>query len=331
MIYLHGLGHFYPENVITNRFLSELDIGSSEEWILERVGIVTRHTVLPLDYIKATKNRDLRRVMEASLYNNAQTAAAAARLAIERAGIRKEDIGLLICGCSAPDYASPAEASRVAAELGIEVPCFDMNSACTSFGVQIHFLGMMKPEALPPYILTVVPENLTRSVDYSDRSSACLFGDGSTAAVLSLTVPSRMKFVGTHFCAKPSAWDKVGIPRMGYFSQDGNAVQGFAIRKTTEALRTLQAAYPSSMNGHLKFIGHQANLGMLEMVCERCGIDPGNHWHNVVEYGNTASAGAPGALSLHWGEIQPDDHIAVVQVGAGLSWAHMMLVVEGNR
>jgi len=79
MLYLHGLGHFYPENVITNRFLSELDIGSSEEWILERVGIVTRHTVLPLDYIKATKNRDLRRVMEASLYNNAQTAAAAAR------------------------------------------------------------------------------------------------------------------------------------------------------------------------------------------------------------------------------------------------------------
>jgi 3-oxoacyl-[acyl-carrier-protein] synthase-3 len=70
---------------------------------------------------------------------------------------------------------------------------------------------------------------------------------------------------------------------------------------------------------------------MLEMVCERCGIDRGNHWHNVVEYGNTASAGAPGALSLHWEEIQPGDHIALVQVGAGLSWAQMMLIVEGDR
>jgi 3-oxoacyl-[acyl-carrier-protein] synthase-3 len=330
MLYLHGLGHFYPENVITNRFLSELDIGSSEEWILERVGIVTRHTVLPLEYIRTTKNREPREALEASLYGNAQTAAAAARMAIERAGIRKEDIGLLICGSSAPDYASPAEASRVAAELGIEVPCFDMNSACTSFGVQIHFLSMTIPGALPPYILTVIPENLTRSVDYSDRRSACLFGDGSAAAVLSLTVPSRMKLAGTHFCAKPSAWDKVGIPRMGYFHQDGHAVQGFAIRKTTEALRTLLAAYPSE-NGHLKFVGHQANLGMLEMVCERCGIDRGNHWHNVVEYGNTASAGAPGALSLHWEEIQPGDHIALVQVGAGLSWAQMMLIVEGGR
>ncbi len=94
MIYLHGLGHFYPENVITNRFLSDLDIGSSEEWIEERVGIRERRTVLPLEYIRSTKNRDVRAAQEASLYTNAQTAAAAARMAIERAGIAVGDIGM---------------------------------------------------------------------------------------------------------------------------------------------------------------------------------------------------------------------------------------------
>src|SRR5512136_2673623 len=98
MIYLHGLGHFYPENVITNRFLSDLDIGSSEEWIEERVGIHERHTVLPLEYIRATKNRDVHEAQEASLYTNGQTAARAARMAIQRAGITTADIGMVISG-----------------------------------------------------------------------------------------------------------------------------------------------------------------------------------------------------------------------------------------
>ena len=327
MLYLHGLGHFHPENVVTNRFLSDLGIGSSEEWIEERVGIRERRTVLPLEYIRSTKNRDVRAAQEASLYTNAQTAAAAARMAIERAGIAVGDIGMVISGSSAPDVASPAEASTVAAELGIDVPAFDMNSACTSFTLQVHFLSNMNAGALPPFILLTQPENLTRCIDYADRRSACLFGDGSTAAVVSPTVPSEKIITSTLFDAKPSCWDKVSIRRTGHFGQDGNAVQGFAIRKTTDALRILQAANPS-LNGHLKFVGHQANLGMLQTVCERCGISPENHWHNVERFGNTATAGAPGSLSLHWRDLVPGDRVALVQVGAGLSWGHMMLTVK---
>ena len=106
-----------------------------------------------------------------------------------------------------------------------------------------------------------------------------------------------------------------------------DAVQGFAIRKTTDALRIIQAANPS-LNGHMKFVGHQANLGMLRTVCERCGISPENHWHNVELFGNTATAGAPGALSQHWDDLKPGDSVAIIQVGAGLSWAHMMLTVK---
>src|SRR3990172_2546327 len=155
MLYLHGLGHFYPENIITNRFLEDLDIGTNEEWIVERVGIDTRRTVLPLDYIRTTKNQDIRAAFEAALYNNIQTGAAAARMALQRAGLTPADIGLVISGSCAPDHLTPAEAATIAAELGIESPCFDINSGCSTFCMQINFLAGMKPEALPPYVLVV--------------------------------------------------------------------------------------------------------------------------------------------------------------------------------
>ncbi len=323
MLYLHALGHFHPEIIITNKFLSGLDIGSSEEWIIERVGIHTRHTSLPLDYIKETKNKEPRAALEASIYTNAEIGAAAARMALERAGLRTDEIGMVISGSSAPDYAIPSEAATIASELGIDVPCFDLNSACSSFGAQIAFISKMQRDALPPYVLVVNPEHFTRTVDYSDRRVAPLFGDGSSAAIVSLIVPAPIVIKEAFYDSRPSGWDKVFIPRLGHFSQDGRAVQGFAIRKSTEALRSLQETF--SVNGNLKFVGHQANLGMLNNVCERCGIAPKNHWHNVAAFGNTGGASAPCVLSQHWNDIAPGDHIAIVVVGSGLSWGYMML------
>ena len=326
-LYLHGMGHFHPENVITNRFLEEMHIGTTETWIMERVGIHARHTVLPLDYIKKTRNRDPREAFAAGLYNNAQTGAAAARMAIDRAGLKKEDIGLVISGSSAADNVSPAEASTVAFELGIDVPCFDVNSACTSFGTQVYFMSLMQPEALPPFVLLVNPENLTRCVDYTDRKSAVLFGDGSSAAILSATVPSRKSFTSCAYETRPADWDKVRIPRMGYFQQDGSAVQGFAIRKTTDAIRMLQKTYALNGNRFI-FIGHQANMGMLQTVCERSQITENNHWHNVEFFGNTGCSGAPAVLSQRWNDLRPGDNVAIAIVGAGLSWVHMVLQIE---
>ena len=235
MLYLHGIGHFHPENVITNRFLEELEIGTDEAWILERVGIRERRTVLPLDYIRQTKNRDPRAAHEASLYRNAETAAAAARMALDRAGLTPGDIGLVISGSSTPAFSTPAEAATVAAELGIDAPCFDVNSACTTFGMQVDLLNRMAADRLPPFVLIVQPENITRAIDFSDRSSAVLFGDGSTAAVLSASVKARVAFVESSCGTNASAWEKVTIPPAGHFRQDGHAVQGFAIRRMTES------------------------------------------------------------------------------------------------
>jgi 3-oxoacyl-[acyl-carrier-protein] synthase-3 len=113
---------------------------------------------------------------------------------------------------------------------------------------------------------------------------------------------------------------------MGYFGQDGRAVQGFAIRKTTESLRKLREIYPIN-SGRFKFVGHQANFGMLKTVCERCDIHEEDHWHNVIDYGNTGCSSAPCVLSQHWNKFHPGDHIALIMVGSGLSWVRTMLKV----
>ena len=326
-LYLHGMGHFNPENIISNRFLEELDIGTSNDWILERVGIVNRRTVLPLEYIRQTKNADFRAAYEVRQYRNADMAAKAAGLALERASLKLEDIGMVIAGSSSADNIAPAESSAVAARLGIEVPCFDMNSACSSFGMQINFLSKMDPLTLPPYVLVVDSETLTKTIDYSDRASAVLFGDGSAAAIVSTRIPSHKVFVDCSFESRPSAWEKVGITHVWRFYQDGNAVQGFAIRTTTEGVKKLKEQFASETKRFI-FIGHQANLSMLKTVCERTGILPEHHWYGVDQFGNTGCCSAPSVLSMHWDDLRGGDRVAMSIVGAGLSWAHLMLKVE---
>lgn len=108
-----SMGHFHPNGIIDNAFLESLDIGVDTGWILERVGISQRRTVLPLDYIRDTKNKDPRAAEEAALMTNAQTGAKAARMAIERAGIQPKDIGMIIAGCCSPNYSAPAGVSSM--------------------------------------------------------------------------------------------------------------------------------------------------------------------------------------------------------------------------
>jgi 3-oxoacyl-[acyl-carrier-protein] synthase-3 len=153
MLYLHSMGHFNPENIISNKFLDEMDIGTTNEWIMERVGIQNRRTVLPLDYIRKTKNINPRESFPIRQYTNARMSAKAARMALKRAALKPEDIGLVISGSSSTDNITPAEASAVAAELGIEVTAFDLNSACSTFGMQVNFIMRMQPDTMPPYIL----------------------------------------------------------------------------------------------------------------------------------------------------------------------------------
>jgi 3-oxoacyl-[acyl-carrier-protein] synthase III len=326
-LYIHGVGHFHPENEIDNAFLTSLNIGTDDAWIMERVGIRSRRTVLSLEYIRRTKNALPGDAAAFSSHTNAQTGALAARMALERAKVQPSEIGLVVAGGCSPQYSIPSEACLVAAELGITAPSYDVASACSSFGVQLHQLRGMRPEALPDFVLVVNVENNTRTIDYRDRRTAVLWGDGSAAAVVSTRVPSGVRVRHSVVRSDPSGWNKVVIPSGGHFAQEGSAVQGFAIRKTLATLTEL-AAHLRGAREDLRFIGHQANLLMLNSVCERAHVAPERHFSNVADFGNCGAAGAPSVLSQHWDSLPDACELALVVVGSGLTWAGLLIDVR---
>lgn len=328
MLYLHGVGHFHPENIIDNRFLEDLDIGTTNEWILERVGIKSRRTVLPLDYLKETRNLDPRMAREVSLYSNAQTGAKAARMACDRAGINLNDIGMVISGSCTPQYSCPAEACTIAGELEIDVPALDINSACSSMAAQLNFLNQMEIDSLPEYILVVNPENSTRSIDYSDRSSAVLWGDCSSAMVVSTKIKSKISIKHSFLTSSPKGWEKVTFKTGSHFKQDGRTVQTFAIKRSLSIIKKLREEIDGLKENQVKFIGHQANLMMLNSVTRMAEIDQNNHLFNVDKFGNCGAAGAPSVLSQNLDTLSPGDLVMMGVVGAGLSWGGVLLEVD---
>lgn len=329
-VFLHGVGHAHPDNEITNRFLEELEIGTDDEWILERVGIRSRRTVLPLDYIRQTRNRDPRAALEAADTNNARLGARAAEMALARAGVSGKDVGLVIAGNSASDtHTCPAEACNVAAELELEVPSLDVHSACTSFYAQLWMLSMMDPERLPDYVLLVVPETLTTTVNYDDRATAVLWGDGAAAAVVSTRHRAPLAVLGNTLESNPKARDKVIIPRGGHFSQEGRTVQMFGIKRMSRCINRLREEYETDGRA-FHFVGHQANLRMLESVRRMCDVASERHHTNVEWYGNTGAASAASVVSMLWEKWKPSDDVAVAGVGAGLTWASYLLRFGGE-
>ncbi|MGK0485489.1 MAG: 3-oxoacyl-[acyl-carrier-protein] synthase-3 [Myxococcota bacterium] len=323
-LHVHGLGHFHPENEITNSFLESLDIETTDDWIMDRVGIRSRRTALPLDYIRETHNRDPRAAMEAADYSNAQLGQRAAEMAMQRAKVTKDQIGMVICGGCAPDFAIPAEGARIAELLEIEATSFDIGSACTSFFAAINMLSMMDPSKLPNFVLVIASEVMTRTVNYDDRNSAVLWGDAASAAVISTRIPGRAEIIGSNLESSPAGQSKVVIPRLGFFEQDGRAVQMFAIRKTIAGVNQLHDDF-SDDDRNFNFVGHQANLRMLENVSRKCEIPNERHHYNVDWYGNTGAASGVSVVSMNWEKWQPNDDIAMVGVGSGLTWGRYLI------
>ena len=325
-----SMGHFHPENEITNQFLEDLDIGTNDEWILERTGIRNRRTALPLDYIRETRNKDPRAAIEAATVSNAEAGAHAARMALDRAGVLASDVGLLIGGGCAPNTVSPAEACNIGALLGVEAPCLDISSACTSFIAGVYMLSLMDVAKLPAVILMVTAEPMTGTVDYNDRSSAVLWGDGALAAVLSTKERGRAALLGQSMTTDPSGSEKVVIPRLGHFRQEGRTVQTFGIRKSSDLyLKTREIYQEEHRNFH--FVGHQANLRMLESICQRCEIPGDRHHFNCELFGNTGGASSGGVISQNWHKWTARDDVCVVGVGSGLTWGgYLMRFHEDN-
>jgi 3-oxoacyl-[acyl-carrier-protein] synthase-3 len=186
----------------------------------------------------------------------------------------------------------------------------------------------MDKDSLPDFILLTHPENNTRSIDYSDRSAAVLWGDCSSALVISTKMPSPYVVTETSFHSSPKNWKKVGFPIAGHFRQDGRTVQTFAIKRSLSLIREMREHIPGEKADRVKFIGHQANLMMLNSVCNLAEIKPENHLYNVDMFGNCGAAGAASVLSQNWGRFTPGDFITFTIVGAGLSWAALLIEVR---
>lgn len=330
MLYLHSLGHFHPESVIDNSFLSSLDIGVDAAWIEERVGIVERRTTLSLDYIRQTRNADTRAAAEGSTTSTAEMAQLAAEHALRRAGIERRDVKMVLAGGCCPEMLIPAEACRLAAALDIDAVALDVSAACASFAAQVHLLSQMRQEFLPDFVLLANVEAFTRTVNYSDRRAAVLFGDAATAAVISPRVPSRARILASSFHTDPSGHAQITIPAGGHFSQDGHRVQLFAVRKTIELVERFRCSNEARSESTDFFIGHQANLRMLEAVCGRLNVPAENHLSNVKRFGNCGAAGAPSVLSQNWDSLS-QCMVNVAVVGSGLSWGGMRICMQNHN
>lgn len=324
MLEILGVGFCHPSGIITNTFLEELDIGSEAEWIVAKIGILERRTVLPLDYIRATRNKDPREAVSLMEMTNTDMAEHAARMALKRAGISASDVGLVLLNTCTATTTSPTEADLLTERLGIRAPARDVLTACPAFALHVDYINAVRPEKLPDYILCVSTATLTQRVDYSNRSDSAIWGDGAAAWVLSSRHAGRLEVLSTSFDADPLRCHAVVVDAYGHFHQDGRAVRDFSVRQTVRMIKRLESEFDIDWNRD-SFIGHQANGTMLEQIRNNRKIPHANHWHNVSYIGNQAAAGAPIVLAQHWEDIVDGQYVVVAVLGAGLSWGSVML------
>lgn len=324
-LYILGMGAHQPETLIDNKFIENLNVGTNEEWILDKIGIVTRRSSLPLDYIASTLNADPRQAVEVAHTNPLEMGAEAARIAMERAGVTSQQIKLLICNCCTPDTLVPTESRALAERLGIDAETYEVYTACPAVALHLDLLNRFAD--LPEYVLCVSTATLTQNVNYKDRSDGAIWGDGAAAWVVSMKHPGRLKVLDTFFMSDPVRCDAVVVDTYGFFHQDGRAVRDFSVRQTVRLIKSIEARYDIDWERDI-FVGHQANKTMLDQITNNRGIPEENHWHNVTEVGNQAGAGAPASIAAHWDEIRPGQRIVVAVVGAGLSWGSVLLEAQ---
>lgn len=330
--YLTGVGHWFPDTVLDNQFYEELDIGSSAQWIEERVGIRERRSVLTRDTIKALRQGTITRsqlLEQGQIMSMASMCHKPWQLAQSRAALQERDVAidLVIAGTSVPDWDIPANACSIAGELGINAAAFDVNSACSSFVVDLHVARGLLAAKIARTAAIFNAERYTTRVNFSDRSSCVLFGDAATATLIEATSPAHHGFeiLDTIIHSDPSGYQHVRLPEGGVFSQNGAVVQKFAVSKTVAVTIEILQRNQLSIDSVSYFIGHQANFRMLTAVCAKLGIDLNRHLWNVDTCGNQGGAGAPAVLSTHWDRFQRDDLVVISVVGSGLTWGAALL------
>ena len=300
-------GRCLPERVVTNQDMCNI-VETSDEWIVTRTGVRERH------HVTTEKTEDL--------------AYEAARLALEKAGIDKDQLcGCVVCTVS-PDAVAPTVASATQARLGLrdDLPCFDMNAGCSGFiyGMQLSRGLLLQDER--PYVLLIGAESLSQVTDFQDRSTCILFGDGAGAAVL--TLEEGRLYAGIQG-ARGETTITIGGDRdkRPLIHMDGQAVFRFAVESFVRAANTLTQRTGLTLDQIDWFIPHQANRRIVEAAAKHLKQPLEKFYLNIDRYGNTSAASIPIAMDemQEKGLLQRGQKVLCAAFGSGLTWGGALL------
>ncbi len=312
-----GWGMAVPDRILTNADLERL-VETSDDWIVSRTGIKERRVVGAND-------------------STTSLSVAAARQALDRAELTAEDIDLIIVGTCTPDQFLVSQACLVQSELGGNAGAFDLGAACSGFVYALVTGSQFIQSGLYDRVLVIGVDTLTRFVDYSDRSTCVLFGDGAGAVVLEATDQER-GLLSSVLGADGVGHKHLYVPGWGslvpesaelfpefrpYLQMNGREVFKFAVRVMGDAAAEAVAKAGLTFDDVDMFIPHQANSRIIDAAARRLDLPRDKIWVNVDRFGNTSAASVPIALfeAIEAGKIEDGDNLVFVAFGGGLSWA----------
>jgi 3-oxoacyl-[acyl-carrier-protein] synthase-3 len=317
-----GTGHSYPEGILTNADLAKI-VETSDDWITSRTGIKQRRKAAPGEY-------------------TSQFAVRASRQAIQRAGIEPADIDLILCATVTPDQILPSTGCLIQAELGAnKAAAMDIVAACSGFLYGLSLADAMIRGGQSKYALVIGAEILTRYVDYTDRSTCVLFGDGAGAAVLgaregdSGILAAKIRSDGRYEeqLYAPGGGTKGGFSAETiargdhFFKMKGNELFKVAVRSMADISReVLEDAGLTTADVKL-FIPHQANQRITDAVAGKLSVDEGRVYSNIARHGNTSSASIPIGLDecVEAGRVQKGDVVLLASFGGGVTWGGVVM------
>ena len=314
-----GWGKYAPPKVISNAELAKL-VDTSDEWIVARTGIQQRHVVSSIKESTAT------------------LATAAAKAAIECGGAHASEIDLIIVATATPEYSFPATACLVQDALGAQrAGAFDLSAGCTGFVYALALGSQVIASGAHNLVLVIGAETLSRIVNWNNRDTCVLFGDGAGAVLLRgsdepggvLSTVMRSDGSGGDLLILPAGGSHQPPSRdtvdagLHYVRMNGRAVFKFATRVMSKAASEVIERAGLTLGDIDLFIPHQANLRIIEAAAHQLGLPVDKFMVNIDRYGNTSSASIPIALceAVEMGKIKPGARVVLVGFGAGLTWA----------
>ncbi|MGI9036040.1 MAG: beta-ketoacyl-ACP synthase III [Pyrinomonadaceae bacterium] len=309
-----GMGHAYPKGVLTNADLEKI-VETSDEWITTRTGIRQRHKAADDEY-------------------TSQFGTLAAKQAIKRAGLKPEDIDLIICATTTPDQIMPSTGALIQAQIGAtNAAGMDIFAACSGFIYGITIVESMIRTGQIRYALVIGAEILTKYVDYTDRSTCVIFGDGAGAAVLgpvakgkgilATKIRSDGRYEEQLYC--PAGGTKLGTThetidnRMHFFKMRGNELFKVAVRSMAEISVEMLERAGCAIEDIDLVIPHQANQRITDAIASRLNVPEEKVYSNIAEHGNTSSASIPIALDecIESGKIKEGSLVLMTAFGGG--------------